>query len=1116
MSTPIKPSAYRLAGAGLLLSAAMLPAQTATDPNEGLTLLANPAAPHAYEVSWWGKPGRTYFIGYTDDLLSSWSYFPAVEHGQDAVVRYGFTNAAPKVFVRLRYFNEVLSAPLDMDSDGDGLSNLEEMALGTDLFSADSDRDGLPDGWEANHGLNPRQSAALDDDWDGDGLADIHEYHAQTDPRKPHPGWLHIELPAHLTPVAGTASGVAVLHDGTNYWRWMNGELSMLGAYLYYPNETAVTTDVSVGESGDVVIRTRNDETLDLPYTQWSDRRTDSIVVYPADGSASWSWSAPHITTRNDHTDNMSLGPNGVFQYWVDHDESNALDSLVVNPQGEVFASLVAGKHSFTDYENYWEPATFEWFRYDLVKLAPGGTAATTVKSDIREFTGLGATDIPLGVYSQEYPNINGFVGSAAVDFRPQAINSVGRVLGVDTPGNRFLWDTGDTRTPLPAFTSSSGLYYWDEQGRINAWEYLSSTFVYYLLTPTGENGAWRQVPHAPLPVPTGWVTNHKIALGQVAAQLGLASISGSSPRPFLALPNPARLLVDADRDGVIEPNPTWENDLTTPKLPFRFWINDDDDEVVNYTWSTTADNLVPPGYLSPGIITPSIVSETEEDDKLVTTSSEDWKDLKPDCARDLEDFARLQIYIGGLHEAVKSGQLALGVKWVTVTSGNPSVRLHRHAESNGDSGYLFNPTAASSQLDMSFNEAVLQIVDGTNYLVEGSSTVPLPARWFSNLSEQNPKVNLLFEGGQAGTGELKLVILKKEGTTYTEIGEGPGVWLDLKRPNELVERYSCGDGHLGAVSTVSRHANSAQFPSPTKDEEKDYVLYVHGYNMAEFEKQRWIETTYKRLWHLGYKGRVGGFTWPCAQSAPPFDDSEERGWASAVELKNHLQNLKARGYRVHVLAHSQGNVLVSEALRQWKEAGNSTPLVSSYIASQAAVAASAYNPSAPLMPNPGNETPDVYSNYPPTGRPYFAPTDMTGAASRYVNFLNPVDYALTSASGNFFSWEKDQALKPNIGYGWNPFDGFYQGAAGIRTGPIYTFPADRFTIFSYCAKAKSVAVGAVITGGVFTGSLNMENTLSFGPEHIYHSAQFRSSLSKRYQYWMGVLDAAFIPRLTP
>jgi len=69
-----------------------------------------------------------------------------------------------------------------LDSDNDGLTNPEELALGTDPYDADSDDDGLYDGTEVNDtGTDP-----LDADSDDDGLLDGWEIdQTGTDPLNP-------------------------------------------------------------------------------------------------------------------------------------------------------------------------------------------------------------------------------------------------------------------------------------------------------------------------------------------------------------------------------------------------------------------------------------------------------------------------------------------------------------------------------------------------------------------------------------------------------------------------------------------------------------------------------------------------------------------------------------------------------------------------------------------------------------------------------------------------------------------------------------------------------------------------------------------------------------------
>ncbi|MDP6865195.1 MAG: hypothetical protein QGG96_07295 [Candidatus Poseidoniaceae archaeon] len=56
------------------------------------------------------------------------------------------------------------NADLAADSDGDGLpDSLEESQYGTDPHDEDTDKDGMSDGWEIEHGLNPLDNGESDD-----------------------------------------------------------------------------------------------------------------------------------------------------------------------------------------------------------------------------------------------------------------------------------------------------------------------------------------------------------------------------------------------------------------------------------------------------------------------------------------------------------------------------------------------------------------------------------------------------------------------------------------------------------------------------------------------------------------------------------------------------------------------------------------------------------------------------------------------------------------------------------------------------------------------------------------------------------------------------------------
>jgi hypothetical protein len=274
---------------------------------------------------------------------------------------------------------------------------------------------------------------------------------------------------------------------------------------------------------------------------------------------------------------------------------------------------------------------------------------------------------------------------------------------------------------------------------------------------------------------------------------------------------------------------------------------------------------------------------------------------------------------------------------------------------------------------------------------------------------------------------------------------------------------------------------------------------------MATWEKDRFAETEFKRLYWQGYQGRFGEFRWPTTVQTltypRAYDDSEANAWKSAPGLLNLLTSLNAEyPGNVYLTAHSHGNVVVGEALRRATQQGLGQ-LVNTYIAMQGAVPAFAYDPTTTIRQPRLDPTDsfDRYANYYTNGAPcYF---NGIGGAGKFVNFFNTNDFALTQL------WEPDQNLKPVTGYSYLSLnDQFYSGLT-----PLY-FPQDTYRIFAYCDEARSFALGAQPNvGGAFKTLTYHQVELdvapfNFGNPHIYHSGEFRSDYALRWQFWDYVL----------
>jgi len=528
-------------------------------------------------------------------------------------------------------------------------------------------------------------------------------------------------------------------------------------------------------------------------------------------------------------------------------------------------------------------------------------------------------------------------------------------------------------------------------------------------------------------------------------------------------------LNVDKNHDGTIDTSFNGP-DVTSQTSPMEFWINNDNDGT-----GVGADIDAP---------------------KLPDSTNEVIQSM-----RDLEDFARLWICGVPSGDALESYQVTLSFQNCV---GNPSIKLFASHEADGGYGYLTNTNIAQEYVGSPMNDSSLGMVSAsTNYV--------FPYLRFYNGGTQC----LLFEGVSTGEGELVLTITDSNSNRVAQTG----VWLDLHQITDFYEKAEATNvsSTVPPSSLVSQY-NVIHAGLGMGNETKQVIVYVHGINRPAWGAQNEGETLFKRLYWSGYQGHFAEFRWPCAYLPPnswwPYTFNESEFWAykSAPAFKNYLGYLKNRqdlaGYAIDILAHSQGNAVVSEALSEGAAFNNC-------ILTQGAVPAQCYDGSAPTLPV-------LMAAEASTPTPFAASIGgynqcWTNISGNMVNFFNVNDFALATGSYGPFdaNWVKNQqSQKPEAFVGGPSYIYYPSNQTSVA---YYTF-GSHYTVTdweesrSMVARSRTSAIGAQgpatgqTTQGIIGGSVDLFGEFGFGNTRPEHSAQFTRPIQTVWGYYDQIL----------
>jgi hypothetical protein len=269
----------------------------------------------------------------------------------------------------------------------------------------------------------------------------------------------------------------------------------------------------------------------------------------------------------------------------------------------------------------------------------------------------------------------------------------------------------------------------------------------------------------------------------------------------------------------------------------------------------------------------------------------------------------------------------------------------------------------------------------------------------------------------------------------------------------------------------------------------------------AEYLTQ--ADTTFKRLYRLGYKGRFYAFHWPTfngennginpadlfVPGGTTYNPSEYRAWLSGPALASFVNSLP--GSNKYLMAHSMGNVVAGSGLRAGMR-------ITRYALCNAAVAAMAYDQN---IVDFNYETPDTDSDQ-PTRATFGLANKLNPSGTKLINFGLPADFALDQWNANNEFFKPQPRVSAN--YFYRPLNSpgrklTYEGLVTVR---VVTSVAEAI---GYVTQSRSAAEG---TKQSISGSINAvvnmgSGGFGFGTEH---SAEWEFNMQRTYPFWREIL----------